>query len=488
MPSGSTVRQQPDPDDETNDELEPRHPDRVRVCPRSDPCLTKPRLRDLRQVKPAAAPIPTDQRRSRVASPVAHRGPRVPNGYISTASSGSAAGIVGCPNGGGFSTNSRTATPRAAAKSACFRSCTTQPAPSSILSIRTRARLRGQVRQQVVAQVCQQPSVSGGEEVTEDSQRSYEIGRLASVVIANLKPSIGIESAKIMVLGDRAARSGTAKRAERGAERFAAQDGTSIGAVDLSRMRPGAKYAEELKRAHRYLATWLPATLVQVGTVGIVSDHLLQPVTNLTSQGVTFEIEEGGKLDDFAYQSASGVQIEMKVAGSAAEGFDFLGSADAGVAVRFGKQEGVLFHASGLRERRIADLAALEHDVRVLHGAELWDPAWVVVHEVLRVESLTVIVSSGSGASAELRAASDVSPAVNLARLDLGLSLAGTKNLMTWLVGSAGLTPLFRGKVLKRRCWRARSPKWESALEPDEYDVQDETDTDDENVLVDFES
>ena len=129
---------------------------------------------------------------------------------------------------------------------------------------------------------------------------------------------------------------------------------------------------------------------------------------------------------------------------------------------------------------------SLEHDIRVLHDAELWDPAWVIVHEVFDVESLTVIVSSGSGASAELRAGADVAPAANLARLDLGLNLAGTKNLMTWLVGSTGLTPLLRGKVLKRRMLGARSPKWESALEPDGYDLEDETDTDAKPFLVDF--
>ena len=121
-------------------------------------------------------------------------------------------------------------------------------------------------------------------------------------------------------------------------------------------MQAGAKYAEELMRAHRYLATWLPATIVQVGTVGIVSDHLFQPVTNLTSQGISFEVEDGGRLGEFAYQSASGVQLEIKAAGTSGDGFEFLGLADAGVAIRFTKDEGVIFHGCGLRQRQIADL------------------------------------------------------------------------------------------------------------------------------------
>ena len=251
-------------------------------------------------------------------------------------------------------------------------------------------------------------------------------------------------------------------------------------------MPAGAQYAKELMK-HGYLAAWLPATLVRVGTIGVVTDNLFQAVSDLGSQGLSFDIAEGGHLEEFVHQSESSVQVEVKAQGSASDGFAFLGAADAGLAVRFGRSEGVLLHASGLQQRGIADLAALEHDVRLLHDAGDWDPKWVVVHEVYEADSLTVAVSGAKEATLELRARADIAPAANLAQVDLGLRVAGTKNLTTWLVGSRGLTPLFRGKVLKPRMWGARSPRWESALEPDEYGLAEEVAVDDEHVLEDFE-
>jgi hypothetical protein len=195
-----------------------------------------------------------------------------------------------------------------------------------------------------------------------------------------------------------------------------------------------------------YLASWLPGTSVSLGLVGVMEGKTFIPKSSIRGLGVKFKtMTSPSTSSTMHFKSSKDIEVDVKVAGKLSLAAPSLPEAQAGVAVSFGEDTGVVFGASGITISRIKDILALEAAIWDLWDRFLWNPDWVVVTELVQAESTTILVSEGGYAKVELQAQGVGEVAtVSLGELSADLTLASTTGMHTQLVSEQGLTPLFR--------------------------------------------
>jgi len=94
----------------------------------------------------------------------------------------------------------------------------------------------------------------------------------------------------------------------------------------------------------------------------------------------------------------------------------------------------------------VRSIAALDQVARQLEqlARGLWDPEYVLVHEVLSTRACTVLISSSRNAHIELKATANVAPAhLRLSSASAKLAIKSEKGMATKLVAEKGMTPLY---------------------------------------------
>ena len=130
---------------------------------------------------------------------------------------------------------------------------------------------------------------------------------------------------------------------------------------------------------------------------------------------------------------------------------------DAGITIRFGRQNAVVFHAAGCKSDQIDNLTDVAREIEWRYGRDEWPAEQFVVTEVVHADTATIIISSGSGATIELRANADVQFAnLSLANSQAGLEVSHSSKVGFSTVATDGLTPLFRACGMKRRLFGRR--------------------------------
>ncbi|CAB3761420.1 hypothetical protein LMG29542_04076 [Paraburkholderia humisilvae] len=209
-------------------------------------------------------------------------------------------------------------------------------------------------------------------------------------------------------------------------------------------------YCKELHRALGYFGTWLPSMQLRLGDILTVEGETARPVGHVSEHRLTFTPRRSTPEGVIEYSSASGVTISTKIAGQTLPG-SMLTEAEAGVVVKFARANAIVFEAAGCDVTRIADLTQLGNQIKKLYLAGEWQRDWIVVTELVKADSATIIVSAGASAQADLKANGSVQ--IGATRLtDLGLKLEAkyTSGLAFKTVASASLTPLYRANGLKR--------------------------------------
>jgi hypothetical protein len=208
----------------------------------------------------------------------------------------------------------------------------------------------------------------------------------------------------------------------------------------------GKLYAKELHHASTYVAAWLPNINVKLGDVGQLKGELFSVETTLDMLGIPFTVRKGAKPVDFDYKS--GISVKVKAAGNVAAGTT-LPQAKAGISIQFDKEGAFLFQAAGCMVDQIENKAAVGNGVRELLEKKKWQPDWVVVDTVVRVDVATIFVSNSRSAALDLTAETAVT-AANLADLKAGLSMNYQRGEVFRFIASEGLTPLFMLSGLKQ--------------------------------------
>lgn len=207
---------------------------------------------------------------------------------------------------------------------------------------------------------------------------------------------------------------------------------------------PQKFYVQEISKKTNYRANWLPDKPMNIGDVGKLEDGLFTLYTTLEQQGIPIKVRESNSSLDFDYTSSDSVKIS--------NGFD-TNVAVPGLPVVQGKlmfkvefqnAEGVLFQISDSHKQIIENLGEIENQILERYKKSVWNLGWVVVTEIVRTDSATIIINTGGSNTLEFEVTGEAGmKVVNLADSKLGLRLVSESGTSTKLIAKTNLTPLY---------------------------------------------
>lgn len=231
------------------------------------------------------------------------------------------------------------------------------------------------------------------------------------------------------------------------------------------------QYAQELHDQYGYLATWLPTAHIELGEYGPLNEGIFQRAGKLGDFSVPFVVETHPDAGDLAYASADAVSQEVKAAGNAPVTAGPGGSVDALVGISFSRANAILLQASHCTTSLISNMSQLSDAVLSLYAEGVWQKEWVVVTDLMRVEALTVLISSGANAEIDLSVKGDVGPSVaKLASANASYSIRKSSSIGTQIIGQRGATPLFKARGVKTSPLPWRGPVFQEKATDSQFD------------------
>jgi hypothetical protein len=244
--------------------------------------------------------------------------------------------------------------------------------------------------------------------------------------------------------------------------------GRAAAALLISMKEPdsqgGAAMAHDSYEAYRkalsdvYRGWWIAWPLTEKVRVGDVrSLHSSGSVTagSLADRGIEAKPSPAGAPGDIAYDAGGTVSVRFKAAGAAAQGFLSVPVAEAGALVEFRDEHSALIVYTGLEQAGLEDVAQLAGSLvrRIWRGD--WDPALLVVTDVISARAGTVLTADRAGATAELRIQGAVGPGpLQLVDVAGRVAFSASSHLgLNWT--GTDLTPCYR-VVRVRRTWLNR--------------------------------
>ena len=211
------------------------------------------------------------------------------------------------------------------------------------------------------------------------------------------------------------------------------------------------RYTDELHRQFHYYATWLPTSPVELGSIGTFDNNEFTRTSHLHDRGIEYETYDTPGKSDLDYSSEGGVTISPKFSGKVPAAGSVLSQVDAGFTVNFSKKNAIVFRAKGTVCTSIKDQVKLGRDIKKKYEEGKWDKRWVVITELVKADSATILISSSVDGKVELKANANVgAKKLDIADVSLELGIAFEKNIETKIVAEQGITPLFkvrRGRV-----------------------------------------
>ncbi len=131
-------------------------------------------------------------------------------------------------------------------------------------------------------------------------------------------------------------------------------------------------YLKELSKALGYLPAWFPNSKLELGD--FLDRNTLERKGNIGSlrdEAICFTVRPASARGSFEYSSARGVSITTKIAGQVVVGSS-LGKVDAGLIVKFSKENVIVFEASGCTSIAIDDINSLGSAIMALYNAGHW--------------------------------------------------------------------------------------------------------------------
>ena len=211
-----------------------------------------------------------------------------------------------------------------------------------------------------------------------------------------------------------------------------------------------ARYTTEIAQQLRYLATWLPQTVIAVGDIGTVRNGIFERVDTLEQRRIKFAALATPVEARIRYVSETGVSTQFKASGHAPAAGSLLRSEDAGCSIEFANGNTIFFEANNCTVTSIVDRRALYAEILSAFRAGCWPRTEFVVTEVLSADSATILIGGSAGGLVELSASAPMDTDGPLSA-ELGLRTVRSKGMATEIVATGGLTPLFRAGGIRRR-------------------------------------
>lgn len=205
-------------------------------------------------------------------------------------------------------------------------------------------------------------------------------------------------------------------------------------------------YLDHIFKQTRYRATWQPGKPLELGQVGkIGSDGIFVVYATLQDEGITMTTNTSGTGGDLDYTSNDSVTITAKAAGTAPALGSALTEAEAGVSIEFKNSQAIVFQSAGNKTEYIQNLGQVTDAILAKYNDGTWPKDYLVITELIKADSATIIISQSSNGSMELKAKAAVgTEAIKLTDASLGLSVSREKGNNLKYICQAGLTPLYR--------------------------------------------
>lgn len=205
-------------------------------------------------------------------------------------------------------------------------------------------------------------------------------------------------------------------------------------------------YLRHMNAKTGYRATWDPGKPMTIGSVGRLDQGgIFSVFTSLEKEGIPVELQVDNTTADQDYTSSESVTITTKLSGKVPAAGSILTDADAGFNIEFKSEKSVVFQSQGNQTDQLTNLAQIKKMILQKYKEGNWDKDWLVVTELVRAKSATIIIANSSNATLELKANANVgSPTLKLTDLSLGLMVAKEKGSTLKYIAQEGLTPLYR--------------------------------------------
>ena len=211
------------------------------------------------------------------------------------------------------------------------------------------------------------------------------------------------------------------------------------------------QYTDELYENFGYFATWEPGTTRELGEVGELRNNEFIRVTNLKNLKIDFKIIKDEVKHELNYSSKGSVKLTQKLNGKTTPVASVLAEADAGFVLEFGKEKSVFLKAIGVVTEQIDDQASMSQEILKRYNEGKWEKQWVVINELKRAESATIVISNSANSKIEISAKAALGKEeLNIADATLDLSIVASQGINTEIIAKTEVTPLFRLKGIKK--------------------------------------
>jgi hypothetical protein len=201
---------------------------------------------------------------------------------------------------------------------------------------------------------------------------------------------------------------------------------------------PVKTYQTEMHDNLGFYATWLPGDPIEVGDAGEIVDGRFRRQATLTDVGIAFETGDLGAAHDLRYTSKQGTKLNVDSAA------DLAGAARIEIDVDFSFEGAFLFHASGIRARRLRNLPDVGQQVLAAYKKGRWQRSWILVDALYEADCATIVVSQDSAAGLTLAAKVGTPlPALWLADPKADLEVVASRGQLVHVVGKRNVHPLF---------------------------------------------
>lgn len=133
--------------------------------------------------------------------------------------------------------------------------------------------------------------------------------------------------------------------------------------------------------------------------------------------------------------------MTAKIAGHPVpKGCNFLGEADAGIVLDFKRENSIYFNVKGSRRYEIDRQIDLRNKIIKMFEDNDWKEEWVVVTEIVKVDSATILISSNKKTHVEFKA----KESSTIGNMDIESEASNAKDMHIKLIAEKTITPLFK--------------------------------------------
>ena len=200
------------------------------------------------------------------------------------------------------------------------------------------------------------------------------------------------------------------------------------------------------------LAAWPPGSPMKVGSVGrFLGDRIFEPETTLGSYGIKVPVDDDPGSGMLSYTSQGVNESSFTVGAHVPDLASGVIDAKAKVTIKFAREHGIIFRASGLRYQTMQDQPKMARKVARLAESGQWGRDWYIVTQVVQAASASVLIADAPSAEVELALGADANVAgIELLGAELKPRVVRHKDMHILIVDEGGMAPLFKAKRVKR--------------------------------------